>query len=273
MKDKTVAILESRVREQMAELVRKHGGTPFVAPALAEIPDVDPAHIRELIHDWSSTPPDIFIFQTGVGTRALFAATDGLQLTDALLRLLDAAQVLVRGPKPTAVLRSRKVRIDLAANDPFTTHEVLAELADIPLRGKHVVVQRYGETNRELQTTLAAKGAQVIEITTYHWGLPEDITPLQQLIGALDRDEIDLVAFTSASQVVNLFAVAKQGGNESSLRQSLGRTLVASIGPVCSATLRKLAVRVDLEARPPKLGPFIGAINAALSDPSRQAKP
>jgi hypothetical protein len=46
------------------------------------------------------------------------------------------------------------------------------------------------------------------------------------------------------------------------LKQSLGRTLVASIGPVCSAALRKLAVRVDVEAQPPKLGPFIDAINA-----------
>jgi hypothetical protein len=71
MKDKTVAILESRVRDHIASLVRNYGGTPFSAPALAEIPDVDPAH-QELIRDWNSTPPDIFIFQTGVGTRALF---------------------------------------------------------------------------------------------------------------------------------------------------------------------------------------------------------
>jgi uroporphyrinogen-III synthase len=92
MKDKTVAILESRVRDHIASLVRKYGGTPFSAPALAEIPDVDPAHIRELIRDWNSAPPDIFIFQTGVGTRALFAATDSLGLTDVLLRLLDSAQ-------------------------------------------------------------------------------------------------------------------------------------------------------------------------------------
>ena len=41
--------------------------------------------------------------------------------------------------------------------------------------------------------------------------------------------------------------------------------MVASIGPVCSATLRKLAVRVDVEAKPPKLGPLIEAINAALT--------
>jgi uroporphyrinogen-III synthase len=272
MKDKTVAILESRVRDHFASLVRKYGGTPFSAPALAEIPDVDPAHIRELIRDWNSTPPDIFIFQTGVGTRALFAATDSLGLTGSLLRLLDSAQVVVRGPKPATVLRSRKVRIDRAAGDPFTTHEVLAEMHGTPLRGKRVVVQRYGETNRDLRATLESEGAELIEIATYRWGLPEDTTPLLRLIDALGRDEIDLVAFTTASQVANLFAIAQNGGNEMVLKQSLSRTLVASIGPVCSAALRKLAVRVDIEAQPPKLGPFIDAINAALSDPRRLGK-
>jgi uroporphyrinogen-III synthase len=273
MKDKTVAILESRMPDHIASLVRKYGGTPFSAPALAEIQDVDPAHIQALIRDWHSTPPDLFIFQTGAGTRALFAVTDSLGLTGVLLRILNAAQVIVRGPKPATVLRSRKVRIDRAASDPFTTHEVLAEIHDIPLRGKRVVVQRYGETNRELQAALESEGAKVIEIVTYRWALPKDTAPLLKLIGALDRNEIDLVAFTSASQAANLFAVAQDGGEEASLKQSLGRALVASIGPVCSAALRRLAVRVDIEAKPPKLGPFIDAINAALSGPHRLGKP
>jgi uroporphyrinogen-III synthase len=135
MRDKTVAILESRMRDHIAGLVRKHGGTPFSAPALAEIPDVDPTHIDELIRDWNSAPPDIFIFQTGVGTRVLFAATDSLGLTDVLLQLLHSAQVVVRGPKPATVLHSRKVHIDRAASDPFTTREVLAEMHETPLRG------------------------------------------------------------------------------------------------------------------------------------------
>ena len=164
MKNKTVAILESRLRDHIASLVRKYGGTPFSAPALAEIPDVDPAHIHELIRDWNSAPPDIFIFQTGVGTRALFAATDLLGLTGVLLRLLDSAQVVVRGSKPATVLHSRKARIDRAASDPFTTQEVLAAMHKIPLRGKRVVVQRYGETNRELQAALESEGADVTEL-------------------------------------------------------------------------------------------------------------
>jgi uroporphyrinogen-III synthase len=58
---------------------------------------------------------------------------------------------------------------------------------------------------------------------------------------ALCRDDIDLVAFTSASQAVNLFTVAQYDGKEESLKQGLGRTLVASIGPVCSTALHKLA--------------------------------
>ena len=273
MKDKTVAILESRMRDHIASLVRKYGGTPFSAPALAEIPDVDPAHIDELIRAWNSAPPDIFIFQTGVGTRALFAATDSLGLTDVLLQRLASAQVVVRGPKPATVLHSRKVRIDRTARDPFTTHEVLAEMHRTLLRGKRVVVQRHGETNRELQAALESESTDVIEIVTYRWGLPEDTAPLLRLIGALDRDEIDLVAFTSASQASNLFTVAQNDGKEASLKQSIGRTLVASIGPVCSVALRKFAVRVDIEANPPKLGPFIEAINAVLSDRRPLGKP
>jgi uroporphyrinogen-III synthase len=191
MKDKTVAILESRMRDHIASLVRKYGGTPFSAPALAEIPEVDPAHINEWIRDWNSAPPDIFIFQTGVGTRALFAATDSLGLTDVLLRLLDSAQVVARGHKPSTVLHLRKVRIDRAASNPFTTHEVLAVMPETPLRGKRVVVQRYGETNRELRAALESEGADVIEIVTYRWGLPEDTAPLLRLIDALGRDAID----------------------------------------------------------------------------------
>jgi uroporphyrinogen-III synthase len=265
MKGKTVAILESRAGDRVAGLIRKYGGTPLLAPALAEIPDVDPERIQSLLRDWESSPPDIFIFQTGVGTRALFGATDSLGLTPSLLRILDKAKVVVRGPKPTAALGARKVRIDLAADDPFTTHEVLAQLDGSALRGKRVVVQRYGERNRELEATLESEGAQVIEIATYRWALPEDTAPLLKLIDALERDEVDLVAFTSASQVTNLFEVANRDGRKAPLEQGLGRTLVASVGPVCSATLRKFAVRVDVEAKPPKLGPLIDAINAALS--------
>jgi len=217
------------------------------------------------VNELQSRPAALAIFQTGVGTHALFKATDALGLTDQLLALLARAVVVVRGPKPTAALRSRGVRIDLSAQDPFTTAEVLAALQATPLAGARVIVQRYGVTNAELEEALKTRQAEVIEIPTYRWSLPEDTGPLVDLMDALERGEIDAVTFTNAAQVHNLFAVAERLGRAESLRASLNRTLVASIGPVSSGALRNFGVTVGLESSPPKLGPLVSALDEALS--------
>ncbi len=260
-------MLESRLAEHVAELINRRGGIAISAPALAEQPDIDPAAIAQLIETWAQQPVRAAIFQTGVGTRALFAATDALHETSRFIGLLANTCVVVRGPKPTAALRQRNVRIDYRAADPFTTAQVLDAIAAIDITGETVVVQRYGDVNVALNDVLSARGATVIEVPTYRWTLPADTTPLTRLIGALDRSELDAVLFTSASQVQNLFAVAQRDSREATLRAALNETLIASIGPVCSRALREQGVRVGLEARPPKLGPMLEALEAALSAP------
>lgn len=265
MRGKTIALLEARLSTQLADLVRKYGGTPFSAPALREEPDVDPESIKNSIGEWRRAPPDVFIFQTGVGTRALFATSDALGLTETLLETLAKAQVVVRGPKPTAALRARKVRIDLSAVDPYTTTEVLQQLSGIELERKRVVVQRYGEPNAELTLELKNRGADVTEVATYRWALPENTQPLVDLMDALSRKQIDAAAFTSASQADNLFTLAERERREDALREDLNAIVVASIGPVCSRTLLHHGVAIKLEASPPKLGPLIEAINEFFS--------
>jgi uroporphyrinogen-III synthase len=265
MNGQTVAILESRLGEQLAELIARRGGVPLRAPALAEVPDVDPPRIAELIREWQARPVKASIFQTGVGTRALFKTADALGLTVTLLTLLAATTVVVRGPKPTGVLRSRAVRIDLSAKEPYTTAEVLAELDGLALEGERVVVQRYGASNPELEHGLLARGASIIEIPTYRWALPEDTRPMAELLGALERREIASVVVTSASQVHNLFAFAGTLGKADGLADNLNSTLVASIGPVSTAALAHFGVAAKLEASPPKLGPLVSALDNALS--------
>jgi uroporphyrinogen-III synthase len=236
----------------------------LLAPALAEIPDIDPAEIARLVEALASNPPRAAIFQTGVGTRALFAAVDALGVAPKLFVALSKCIVVARGPKPTGVLRSRAVRIDRSAAEPFTTAQVLDTMADLPLRGERVLVQRHGETNVELERALRAKGAEIVEIPTYRWALPEDTGPLAALISALERGQVDAAVFTSASQVHNLFAFAERLG-QGALAANLNRALVASIGPVCSAALKAHGVEVALEAKPPKLGPLVVALDRALS--------
>ena len=75
------------------------------------------------------------------------------------------------------------------------------------------------------------------------------------------------MVFTSASQVHNLFAVAQTLGKAGELAANLNRTLGTSIGPVCSAALAQAGVAEKLEAKPPKLGPLVTALDEALSRP------
>jgi uroporphyrinogen-III synthase len=267
MKSKVVAILETRVGAHLASMVERRGGVALHAPALEEVPAIDPQAVAALIDEWRSQPFKVAIFQTGVGTGALFAATDELGATQDLLGLLAGAVVVARGPKPTGELNARHVRIDLRAAAPFTTATVLSALSDVPIRDSKVLVQRYGATNQELHDALAARGAAVREITTYRWSLPSNVQPLIDLLDALEQRRVDAAVFTSAVQIHNLYAVADNTQRAAQLISALGDTIVASIGPVCSRALRQYGVEPTFEASPPKLGPLLDALDAVLSAP------
>jgi uroporphyrinogen-III synthase len=264
MKSKVVAILETRTGAHLGELIARRGGIPLLAPALEEIPDVEPQTVAALLDAWRIEPYSMVIFQTGVGTRALFQATDALGSTAEMLHLLERAVVVVRGPKPTGELNARQVRIDVRAPSPFTTETVLEAIAGIALDHAAVLVQRYGAANLLLRDSLEARGAVVRDIATYRWGLPADIRPLVQLLDALSASRVDAVVFTSAVQIQNLYAVAETHGRASTLAQQLQGLVIASIGPVCSRALRAHGINPTFEANPPKLGPLVAGLETAL---------
>ena len=254
MKSKVVAILETRTGEHLAELIARRGGVPMRAPALEEVPDVDSDRLADLLDGSAAHPFTMAIFQTGVGTRALFEAAEGLGSTPALSRMLERTVVVVRGPKPLGELNSRGVRIDLRA-----------AVSGVPLENGRVLVQRYGEANRKLRDALEARGAAVDEIATYRWDLPPDVAPLMRLIDALAASKVDAVVFTSAVQVRNLYAIAERMNRGADLPGFLGAVVVASIGPVCTAALLEHGVKPTFEANPPKLGPLVQGLASALA--------
>jgi uroporphyrinogen-III synthase len=264
VRQKVVGILETRTGAHLAELIARRGAIPLLAPALSEDPDVDPEAIRALLALWRSRPMSVALFQTGVGTRALFQATDSLGLTQDLLGLLAATTVVVRGPKPVGELNARGVRIDLRASAPFTTADVLQKIAGIDIAARDVFIQRYGAANQELRAALEARGARVHELATYRWSLPADTAPLAALLGALAAGRVDAVVFTSAIQVANLLCVAASHQGAAAAVDQLNRCVIGSIGPVCSSALRGRGIEPTFEADPPKLGPLVNALEIAL---------
>ncbi|HET7198339.1 MAG TPA: uroporphyrinogen-III synthase [Burkholderiales bacterium] len=260
MRGKRIAVLEARLGRQLVELLESRGASVFHAPALAELPDLDPERIAALVRALQAAPPKVVIFQTGVGTKALFAATD-----ETFKKIISSSIVVARGPKPTGALRALGVRIDRSAAEPFTTHEILHSISDINLANASVLVQRHGATNTELDRALEAAGASVIEIPTYRWSLPKDTAPLEHLVGRLERGEIDAAVFTNAEQARNLFLVSEKKSKTDVVKGALNRIVVASIGPVASGALRDAGVEVRVEAKPPKLGALLAALELAFT--------
>jgi uroporphyrinogen-III synthase len=61
--------------------------------------------------------------------------------------------------------------------------------------------------------------------------------------------------------VEHLFRVAPDAD---ALRAALRRTVVVSIGPVCSEALEAHGVHVQLEPSPPKMGPLVALVASAV---------
>lgn len=259
---RTIAITEARRAAELSTLITRLGGVPYSAPAVREVPRRDRGPALAALDRIVRGEVEIIVFLTGVGTRAFLALAMGAGRRDALLQALSTMTVVARGPKPNAALREAGVRIDVAPAEP-TSEGVLAALAETDVRHRAVAVQLYGEDNPPVVDGLVARGADVVPIPLYEWALPEDVEPLSQLVRRLIAGGIDLVAFTSSPQVRNLFAVADLEGLAPVLRAALREAVtVASIGPVCTATLAEYGITSAIQPAKGTMGALVHAIAA-----------
>jgi len=108
-------------------------------------------------------------------------------------------------------------------------------------------VQLYGEEpNRPLVECLERAGALVRTVAPYIYASGSDQAAVVALIDALAGGRIDAIAFTSASQVDRLFAVAGEAKREAELGAGLARVCVAAIGPIVVEALGARGTRIDV---------------------------
>jgi len=255
---RVVAFLEGRRSAELADLIDRHNGVPLAAPCLREVHSPDSPVLQSSISATLAVDLDVAIFLTGVGTTTVFESASRMGRDDLLRKRLEAATVVVRGPKPTAVLRKLHVRIDLIAPPPNTSAEVLSALQPLDLTGKSVAVQLYGEPNPSLTQALRARGAEVFELAPYVWDRPVDPAPILRLLDALDRQAVDALLITSQAQVDNLFGVAHEFARTPDLR----RVAIGAQGPVAEAALSRFGLSVAFR---PAHG-HMGALVLAAAD-------
>jgi uroporphyrinogen-III synthase len=264
---RTIALTEARRATELATLVRKLGGVPYSAPAVREVPRADLGPAAAVLERICQKQVHVIIFLTGVGTRAFLGLALEARHRLALQVALGDMLVVARGPKPVAALREAGVRIDIVPDEP-TSEGVLAALEAHALGGRTVAVQLYGEDNPPLVEGLRTRGATVLEIPLYEWAPPEDPATLERLVRDLVAGRIDVLAFTSSPQVINVFAVAQRLGLGLDLRCALAqRVAVASIGPVCDVTLREHGVLARIQPAKGTMGALVHAIAEHIDAP------
>jgi uroporphyrinogen-III synthase len=253
-----VLSLESRRAVEIERLIRNQGGEPFVAPSVREVPLEQNMAALAFAERLFAGGFDMAILLTGVGTRLLNQVIETRWPAGSFADALRKIAVVVRGPKPAAVMREWGVPIAITAPEPNTWREVLAATEGRP--EKRIAVQEYGRASEELIRGLKERGAEVTQVPVYQWELPKDIEPLREASRKLALGEIDVVLFTAAIQVEHLFRVAEQIGLADAIRNGMARAVVASIGPTTSETLREMRLPIDFEPSHPKMGILINEL-------------
>ncbi len=247
-----ILAFESRRAKEIGELIRINGGEPIVAPALIEVPIEENEEALAFADRLYAGGFDMVIFLTGVGARYLHRV---IVIRDGEPRFLAALRkiaVVVRGPKPTAVLREWNVPIAVTVPEPNTWRELLAAVVDRP--EKSVALQEYGRSNEELVEGLVAQGRRVTRVPVYRWTLPGDTAPLAQALDALLAGELQAALFTTGVQIDHFLEFAEQRNQRNEAVAALKRVFVASIGPTCSESLREYGIAPQMEPSHPKMG-------------------
>jgi uroporphyrinogen decarboxylase len=157
-----VAAFESRRAEDIARLIARHEGAPFVSPSMREVPLGRNQAVVDFANRVITGQIDVMIFLTGVGTRQLVAQVERYVDRAQFLLAVSDIKSVVRGPKPAAALRELGITPTITVPEPNTWRELLAALDErLPVANLVVGLQEYGVPNRSLIAGIEARGGRV----------------------------------------------------------------------------------------------------------------
>jgi len=256
-----VALLEARMKSELARLVEKHGGAPLCVPAVREAPHIEPEAVRELLDELSTGRHEVVIFMTGVAVSLLFELSQELGRHAELVTSLRNITTVCRGPKPTAALRGFGVPPTLSAREPFTAAELIDALSDVEISGRSVLLFNYGERSETLSETLLARRADLKEFWLYQWQFPADSDGLEKLVRRIVERSVDALAITCQIQFRHLYQVAERLDLGRELVDALRKdVVVAAVGPTCRAIIEVHGVTPHVMPEHPKMGPLVMAL-------------
>jgi uroporphyrinogen-III synthase len=239
----TVAVTAARRKEELGALLDRRGARVVHAPAIRIVPLADDSELVAATRAVLAAPVDLVVATTGVGFRGWLEAADAWDLP--LVEHLRPARVLARGPKARGAIRGGGL-VDAWSPESESSAEVLEHLlsgAEGPLAGRRIAVQLHGDPLPDFVEGLRATGADVLTVPVYRWVLPEDVVPVQRLVGSVIAGGVDAVTFTSAPAAASLLQVAGDLGRRDELVAAFrGRVRAIAVGSVTAGPLEAAGI-------------------------------
>lgn len=247
---KRIVITRSRAQSsRMAERVSELGGEPILFPTIVIAPPEDPSELDERISRIASF--DWIIF-TSVNAVELFFHRFFEIRQD--IRDLAGPRFGAIGPVTAEAVRKRGIRVDLLAKE-FVAEGVLALFSEAEVRGKRFLIPRAQKAREILPEGLSAMGGEVTVVSVYRTLVPSD-PDVEKMRGLLHEGRVDALTFTSSSTVRHFARILGNG----CLQDMVRGAVIASIGPVTSATIREIGLPVHVEAKEYTIDGLVAAL-------------
>lgn len=264
-----IVVPESRELDLFVAMLEREGAEAIRCPLVRILDVVDEAPVAAWLETLRAGGFDDLVLYTGEGVKRLCAVAEREGLRDAFVASLARARRIVRGPKPTRVLRTLGLAPDIQA-EPATTAGLMAALGALDLSGRRIGIQAYPDLPDAIDGFLRERGATVARVLPYRYADDREDHRVADVIARMAAGEVDLIAFTSRPQVERLVAVAAARDLAGALADAMGRVLVASVGPVTTEAVRKAGWPVAAEpADNFHLKPFVGTMRALMADRPR----
>ena len=245
--DIRIVLPEARQLDQLTTMLEKEQATVIRCPLVAILDNPDTASIEFWLQKFIATPPNLFIIMTGEGLRRLVGFSQRLDLQNTFIAAVANTPKLVRGPKPVIALREIGLEPDIRAAAP-TTNGIIETLTHIDIENHQIGIQLYGqEPNEKLMDYLNSRQASPQPVAPYVYASEADDAQVLKLIQDLQNGQVDVLAFTSASQFKRLRKVAQANNLENQLVENLNKIKVAAIGPVMAQALIDAGVQVHIQ--------------------------
>ncbi|HXI43823.1 MAG TPA: uroporphyrinogen-III C-methyltransferase [Bryobacteraceae bacterium] len=229
-------IVVTRARDQAESLsrtLRALGADVIEMPAIEIVPAADYGPLDRAIAELNSY--DWLIFTSANGVRYFMERLDQSKQDLRALR----ARICAIGDATRRAIGALHLQVDLIGEE-FVAESLVEAFRSVDLEGKRVLLPRAAVARDILPLKLCERGACVDVVEAYRSAAPEELAKHAGEAFSGGRKP-DWITFTSSSTVQNFTRAAGA--------DVLRGVRVASIGPVTSATAKKLGLEITVQAK------------------------